>query len=60
MDLPVIFPPTQSRSLPREAGEGWGGGESIARFNTTGPFAPLPASPRKRGEEPNAGEAQCR
>ena len=57
MRMLMIFPPTHICSLPREAGEGWGGGESIARFSLVGPFAPLPTSPRVRGEEPNAKEA---
>jgi|GEM_PF-1093513 len=51
MGMPMAFPPPQSRSLPRFAGEGWGGGESAARFSPVGPFAPLPASSRTRGEE---------
>ena len=57
MGMPALFPPTRTRSLPREAGEGWGGGKSVAMIQRLGPRAPLPASPRKRGEEPKAGEA---
>lgn len=39
-------------SLPREAGEGWGGGQRAAALaRRCAPRAPLPTSPRKRGEE---------
>jgi hypothetical protein len=38
------------RPLPCEAGEGWGGGERDARASA---LAPLPTSPRRRGEGPH-------
>ena len=46
----VIFPPMRFSSLPRSAGEGWGGGEPVAMIQRLGSLAPLPTSPRKRGE----------
>jgi hypothetical protein len=39
------------RPLPCEAGEGWGGGKRDARASA---LAPLPTSPRVRGEGQNA------
>ena len=49
----VTHPARFSRSLPRDAGEGWGGGDPVA-------FAPLPASPRERGEEQKPEARRCR
>jgi len=47
-------------SLPRGAGEGWGGGASVAAIHSPSRRAPLPTSPRKRGEERKQESCRCR
>ena len=43
--------------LPCEAGEGWGGGERDVAAASV--LAPLPTSPRKRGEGRTASTGAC-
>ena len=48
---------SQRYSLPREAGEDWGGRARITTIAPGDAFAPLLISPRKRGERRKAGVA---
>ena len=47
-------------SLPRLAGEGWGGGQRpLELAQRCAPGAPLPASPRMRGEVLSQEASRC-
>ncbi len=57
MDVSAISSLKRPCPLPRETGEGWGGGDPVATIQRLGSLAPLPTSPRERGEEPRTRRA---